>query len=122
MQCDNDFQESLLHKHLRLQHGLKRAGAQKVNRNPEQSPKYDAIQLVVNAKNIANIFARFLVTKFNVMCLQLGAIEITRESMPLCELVSTGPTGYVLKIKSGKVLLVLLSSSYLFETNCFSFL
>lgn len=111
VQCETELKESFLHMHLRLNHGLMRAGFEKVHRHAEQTPKYDAIRLKVTARNIANLFARFLIKKFDVLCLQLEALKIPRESMPLFQLVSMGRNVYTLQIKSGEIL---LSLSYLF--------
>lgn len=105
MQCNTDVKETFLHKHLRIRHGLMRAGKEKVHRHDEQTPRYNAIGLKVTADNMANIFARLLIEEFNTVKCQLNAVGIPLNSMPVARLMA-GPSehGYTIELKSGGIL------------------
>lgn len=104
MQCNVDVKETFLHRHLRIRHGLMRAGKEKVHRNDEQTPRYNTIRLKVTAENMANIFARVLLEEFDSVKSHLIAAGIRPDSMPLARLMAGH--GYTMILESGEILLL----------------
>lgn len=101
-QCGQDVPESHLHKHFRLQHGLLRAGIDKVTRSVEQSPNYDHMRLNLTAGNFREIFTRYLIAEYNQVKAQLSSIGLPHTVLPQQNL-SVTYGGNKLTLTPGKI-------------------